>query len=289
MSFSEICDKFDPVVHHMKRGEKVIGSVINLFKSYRRSIEIANNQFEKAIEVFKAEVPREGGLDTMSTALNSLIEYCHKQVKCQYEFSSNVSNELTRPLESFLSHYLVTINQNVSKGLQLIKENQKCREKTIKAKEKYYSSSEQLEKCEKLEKSEENKEKLEKLVKNSNNQKVVVAKNLDVYDLTYKELSQAYNRHDSDMPSIMETLQKTNESYIHFMKLTLDKFTKSHGRFLSFSKDYIDEFAIVISNINSNIDIRVFVDTIKTKSPPAREEFIIFEKLNESKIIPNVR
>ena len=286
MSFSEICDKFDPVVYHMKRGEKVIGSVINIFKSYRRCIEIANNQFDKAIEVFKTEVPREGGLDTMSTALNSLIEYCQKQVKSQHEFSSNISNELTRPLESFLTQYLTTINQNVSKGLQLIKENQKFREKTIKAKEKYYSSSEQLEKCEKLEKSEENKEKLEKLIKNSNNQKVVAAKNLEFYDFAYKELSQAYNRHDSEMPSIMDTLQKTDESYIHFMKLTLDKFTKSHGRFLSLSKDSIDEFSIVLSNINSNIDIRVFVDTIKTKSPSAREEFVIYERLTDSKIIP---
>ena len=286
MSFSEICDKFDPVVHHMKRGEKVIGSVINLFKSFRRSIEIANNQFEKAIEVFKVEVPREGGLDTMSTALNSLIEYCQKQVKVQYEFSSNISNELTRPLESFLTQFLTTINQNVAKGLQLIKENQKFKEKTIKAKEKYYSSSEQLEKYEKLEKSEENKEKLEKLAKTSNNQKLLVARSLDLYDLAHKELSQAYNKHDSEMPSIMETLQKTNEGYIHYMKLTLDQFMKSHSRFLSLSKDSIDEFSIVVSNINSNIDIRVFVDTNKSKFPPAREEFVLFEKLTESKVLP---
>ena len=288
MSFSELCDKLDPVISHMKRGEKLMFAISNLLKTYRRTIDTANSQFEKAIENFKFEVPKEGGMDTMSTVVVSLVEYFEKIIKGQSDFSSNINSELIRPFDSFLTQFQLTLNQNSVKGQYLVKETVKLKEKTQKSKEKYYQSCEQLEKYEKMEKTaiEESKDKFdrsEKMQKTIASQRLQVAKNVDYYTSAYTELELAYNKYDSEMPSIMQTLQNSNESYIHFTKFTLERFLKSQNRLITVVKDSIDEFSIIISNINSNIDIRVFVDTNKSKVPPVREEFAKYDKVAENK------
>lgn len=263
-------------------------AVSTLLKSYKRTIDTANIQFEKAVENFKLELPKDSGMDTMSTVVISLVDYCQKIIKAQSEFASNMSTELIRPLDSFLTQFQLTLSQNLTKGQNLVKELAKSKDKNQKTKEKYYQSCEQLEKYEKAEKSalEESKDKFDKtdkMQKTIASQKLLVAKNLDFYTSAFTELELIYNKYDSEMPSIMQTLQNSNESYIHFTKYTLERLLKSQNRLNSVMKDSIEEYSIIISNVNSNIDIRVFVDTNKSKVTPVREEFIKFDQILENK------
>ena len=280
MSFSEICDKFEPVIIQLRKGEKSIGALCNLFKSYRKTIESGNHQFQKAVEAFKVELPRENNLDTLSTALNSLIDYCSKIIQHQNNYAKTISMEIIEPLELFYSQFVNSCNEMSVKGHSLLRETSKYRERNQKAKEKYYQSCEQLEKLERSERSyfDDNREKLEKLQKATSVQRLQVAKSMDTYSLGFKELCQSCDKYDATMPGIMESLQKSNESRIHFIKYTLEKYTKSHLKSIESSREVIDDFASIISNINSNIDIRVFVDLNKSSKKPLREDFVKFDQ-----------
>lgn len=290
MSFSEICDKFEPVVFQLRKGEKSVSALCNLFKSYRKAIEICNTQFQKAVDIFRLELPKESNLDTLSTALNSMTDYCTKIIQHQGSYVKNLSIEVIEPLDLFLSQFITSCNELANKGHHLLRDTSKLREKNQKTKEKYYQTCEQLEKAERAEKScfEENKEKFEKLQKSTALQRLQVAKCLDMYNANYRELEQSCDRYDANMPGIMESLQKSNESRIHFIKYSLEKHTKSHLKCLQGSKETIEDFAAIISNINSNIDIRVFVDINKSKFRPLREEFIMFDQYLEIKNKPKV-
>ena len=290
MSFIEMCDKFEPVIIQLRKGEKSIGALCNLFKSYRKSIESGNTQFQKAVETFKLELPRESNLDTLSTAFNSLIEYCMKIIHHQSNYAKTISMEIIEPLELFYSQFINSCNEESVKGHSLLREIAKYRERNQKAKEKYYQSCEQLEKIERSERScfDDNKEKLEKLQKTTSVQRLQVAKNLDIYTANFKELCRSCDKYDAIMPGIMESLQKGNESRIHFIKYTLERHTRSHLKSIECSREVIEDFASIISNINSNIDIRVFVDMHKSKQKPPREDFVKFDQYLLNKDRPAV-
>lgn len=290
MSFSEICDKFEPVVSCLHKGEKTISAICTLFKSYKQTIEMSNSKLQKALDTFKSDLPKENQLDTLSTALNSLSEYCIKIIHHQSTFAKNIGYEILEPLELFLGQFSLARNDLQVKGLYLVREVNRSKEKTNKMKDKYYQSCEQLEKHERAEKAciEENKEKLEKLQRASGAQRLQMAKCLDAYTMTYKELDGICDKYDAQMPGIMESLQKSNESRIHFIKLTLEKHINCHNKYLGSCKDSIDEFGSFVSNINSNIDIRVFVDSNKSKAKHGREVFMKYEKFIESKLNPKL-
>ena len=290
MSFSEICDKFEPVVVHLKKGEKSISTLCNLFKSYKKSLELGNSHFQKGVDAFKIEFPREHNLDTLSTAMNSLVDYCQKIIQHQSVYAKNISVEIVEPLELFLNQFSSSCNELSSKGQLLLRESSKIREKTNKLKEKYYQSCELLEKTERAERSciEENKEKIEKLQKLGTSQRLIIAKNLDAYGISFRELDNSCDKIDALLPGIMESLQKNNESRIHFMKYSLEKHAKSHIKCLQSSKETIEDFSTIISNISSNIDIRVFVDSNKSKYKPLREEFLKYDQYIDNKTQPKI-
>ena len=130
MSFSEICDKFEAVVLHGRRGERTISSLCTLFKSYKKSIEAGTAQFQKAVDVFKSELPKESNLDTLSTSLNSLTESCVKIIQHQSTFSKTIGAEIIEPLELFLSQISLSSADLAFRGQSLVKETAKMREKT---------------------------------------------------------------------------------------------------------------------------------------------------------------
>lgn len=290
MSFSEICEKFETVVSQSRKDEKSMSSVCSLFKSYKKSIETANHQFQKGVENFRSDFPKDQNIDTLSTALNSFIDYWNKIIQHQNTHAKHIAAEIIEPLELFLSQFMISCNELANKGNLLLKEISKSREKTYKLREKYFTASVQLEKAEKAEKqySEDNKEKVERLKKFSAAQRLQVAKSYDAYLASFKELESFCDKHDSIMPGIMESLQKSNESRIHFMKYSLEKHAKSHLKYLQSCKEVIEDFSNIVSNINSNIDIRVFVDSNKSKQKPHREEFLKYEQYIEHKFAPEV-
>ena len=119
MSYSEICDKFQPVTSHLRQGEKWISSVCNLFKSYKKSLELGNAQFQKALETFKLELPKEQNVDTLSTAMNSLIDYCKEIIHHKNIYAKNIGIEIVEPLELFLSQYVISCNELSNNGQTL--------------------------------------------------------------------------------------------------------------------------------------------------------------------------
>jgi len=80
------------------------------------------------------------------------------------------------------------------------------------------------------------------------------------------------------MPQIMESLQQSDESKIHFIKSSLERYVKHYQKHQNFCIDIIEEVNSIVGNINSNIDIMVFVDSNKSKDVGTnREEFVSYE------------
>lgn len=77
----------------------------------------------------------------------------------------------------------------------------------------------------------------------------------------------------------MESLQQGEESRIHFIKSTLEKYTKHIQRYHISGSEILEEMTTVLNNVNSSIDILVFVDNNKSKNGGLiREKFISYEE-----------
>lgn len=79
------------------------------------------------------------------------------------------------------------------------------------------------------------------------------------------------------MPSIMESLQQNEESRIHFIKNSLEKYIRHYQKYQNSVYQNLEKLGELISNVNSAIDIRVFVDSLKSKTLVTREQFVNYD------------
>lgn len=287
MSYAEIYDKFDLVSSHMRTGSNIVTSLCYFFKNYKKAIDAYSQHLSKITENLILDLPNDGNMDTLSTALNSLTNHFKKIIIQQNNFSKNIQLELVEPLELFVNQFNTTNSSLSIKGSQSHNQLLKTRDKMEKLKEKHIKSSIAAEKAEKISLSEENKEKQEKAFKQANYYYNIANKATQSYERSVSEVNNCLDEYEIIMPSLMESLQQSEESRIYFVKSTLDKYSKQALKHENSIIDTVEELTAVVSNVNSEVDIRVFVEGNLGKISNKREEYLSYEnwkKVNNKKI-----
>ena len=149
----------------------------------------------------------------------------------------------------------------------------------LKKKNKYYKHSATVEKTEKNQGTNDDK----------NNKQIIQLKNLankssEEYVKSIENVNKVIEEFDYSVPNKLISLQQNEENRIHFVKTTLEKFIKQAMKNQTISKENMEQMIGLVNNINSDIDIQVFVDTHKGRYRGGiKEEFISYQKWKDKR------
>lgn len=279
MSYTEISDQFETISSHLKKGGQVTAALGTFFKSYKKLIDTFNQQLAKLCDTLILDFPKEGNVDTLSTALHSLVAFIRKQNQSKVYFSRNLQLDVIEPLELFINHFTVTTTSLFNQGQTSCKELYKCKDRLDKFFQKYIQSSEAAEKSEKLITTEETKEKQDRALRQALYHKNIANRESDRYVIAYNKMNAFRDEFNQSMPRTMVLLQQNEESRIQFLKGTLEKYARFYKTLHTNIAESLDDMNSIISNVNSGIDIRVLVDRLKSRSNEIRkEDFVTYEK-----------
>lgn len=280
MSFAELFDKFDVVAQHLKEGLRAISVLSTFLKAYKRQLESFASSLHKHGITLQGNLPKESGVDTLNTALTALPLSVQK-VSAQYDaYSQSLQMEVVEPLDLFYDHFTTTNQVLISTGSQAFSLLVKTREALSKAKEKYHECNQQKDKAEKMMVMADD-EKLDKARKQFQSFSAAAKAASERYLQAVTDYNSALAEYERKYPKVMEGLQQSEESRIHFLKYTLEKFMRLQQRLNQVSGDLFGDMGAIIGNINSPIDIRVFVDGNKSTIPSfQRATFVPYQSVS---------
>ena len=284
MSFSELSDKFDLISHHFKEGIKSISVLCAFFKSHKRLYESIFSGLTRNSSSFQADFQVPSGEDTLNTALSAVPQTLNRLSEQFGNYIQSLQLEVIEPLDLFEEHFTSSNVNLITTGSLKFNQVIKAKDSLEKTKKRY------IESCQQEERITQNLpllegEKLDKAKKilATCGQTVKIA--AEKYSLALNNYNSLLGEYDACMPEILETLQQGEESRIHFLKYTLEKFLRLQQKLDTCSLTVFGDLASIVGNVNSPIDIRVFVDGQKSLTPQIhREEFEPYESLKRDDI-----
>lgn len=271
MSYTEICDNFELVALHLKKGGQVVNALHTFFKGLKKNLESFNGNLQKLSESLFAEFPKDGNTDTAAGALGSMAAYIKFHTNAQNLFAKNIQLDIVEPLELFINHFNTTHASLSSQGSVFMKDLTKSKEKTKKLRRNYLETAKQAEKSEKLIAEEDTKDKQEKALRQALYNRMLVNKASENYSKSHQEMTAAWDTYDSEMPEILEFMQQNEESRIHFLKYTFEKYAKHSKTYCQGIDESLDEVLLVLNKINSSLDVKMLVDKLKTHKVKRKE------------------
>ncbi|CAG9314965.1 unnamed protein product [Blepharisma stoltei] len=278
MSYTEICDKFETAAVHVRSGTAIGSHLCTFFKSYKKSLDLFSQQILKHVENLSTELPKDAQNSTLIPALGAFAAHFKRILNQQTSLSRSIQLEIIDPLDAFILQLNTSNSQCVSKGAPTYRQLLKAKQKMEKLKNKHFISGEKAETAEAMISIDATPERQLKMQKQANYYRLLANRASETYEKSVHDANLCWNKYDSIIPGIMVSLQQNEESRIHFIKYTLEKYSKHHSSFQSILKSIFTEFDIQLANINSEIDVTSFVEANKSKRYKNREEFISYER-----------
>ena len=277
MSYSDLSDKVDIVTKHIRKGCSTVNALSLFFKNYKKTIETCNISLQKFIEELSIDIQDDSS--TLEIALNGLYSCLKKSIASQIQFCKGIQLDIIEPLELFLEHHIETVNVYINSADSSSKELNKMKEIMVKNRHIYYKNSATAEKAEKSQCLYD-----EKSIKHINQLKNLTNKSSEDYISNIESVNKLIEEFDIKVPEQMNSLEQNEKSRIHFIKLTLEKFIKQVTKSQAISKENLEETIGLVNNVNSDIDIKVFVDTHNGKYQGGiKEEFINYQVWKEKR------
>jgi ecotropic viral integration site 5 protein len=277
MSYIEICEKFEEVTDYLNNSNEETALLSKFFVSYKKILENFSNQLQKLGESLKINFQSENNLNTLTMSILSLKEHILKISEHQLQLVKTLQLDIIEPLDLFSGHFLSTTLDLKTKGSYHYKELKTSQTRMNKCKQEYYKTSSELEKATRLAATEENKDKHEQAQRLAIHYMSLQEHHLDNYIQGILDVNKHWDKYDNTMPPIMEGLQQNEESRIHFIKTSLEKYIRHFQKYQINLNTNIEKLGDIVMNVNSAIDIRVFVDLHKSKSFVSREQFVNYE------------
>lgn len=275
MSYSDLSDRFDVVTKHIKKGANTVASLSAYFKSYKKTTENYAISLQKILEGLAIEFQDDS--NTLEIALNGLYQCFKKNIADYNSHCKNIQLELIEPLELFLEHYNESINTYIGDGEIICKQLKKSKEIMVKDRHKYYKYSADAEKIEK----QRDDEKISNKISQS---RVQVNKSSENYMKSIEIVNKQIEEFDETVPNVMNSLQQNEENRIFFVKSTLEKFVKQSSKHISLAKENLEQISGLVNNVNSAIDVEVYVDANKGRyKGGVKEEFISYQKWRDKR------
>ncbi|CAG9324067.1 unnamed protein product [Blepharisma stoltei] len=278
MSYPELSDKFELVSSHLRKGLQVSANLCSFYKNFKKALDTFSQQTLKSIDAFSAELPKDINSATLSRLLTSTTIHFRKFAAQQAMYSRHLQQEIIDPLELFISQINNSNTNLVNKVTPTHKQLQKAIQKMEKHKEKHIKCSSEAEKIEKQYNYNDTSEKQQKMYKQVLQYKNSAFKASEAYDKSVFDANQCWNDYDSIIPGIMADFQQNEESRIHFIKYSIEKYANYYIAYQKNINEIFEELNVALGTVNSEIDIKEFVDNHKSSSPIKREEFVSYEK-----------
>lgn len=288
MSYTEICDKFDVVKDHILKGTKGLSVVCSFFKSYCENLQTYNENLAKLEELFQSELPKEGNMDTLSMALFALVSHVKKITQSTSNFAKSIQHDIVEPLELFADHFTSANTIQLKSGSSLQHFSNKSQSDVDRFKKEYYESSELFEKANQkslnLKEKNADKEEQDRVQREIVYYRDMILKQRNLYMQAVNCANQTWKASDENMINVMESLQQSEESRVHFIKSALEKYVKHYQKHQNNCLELIEEINSIVWNINSSIDVMVFVDVNRSKPSEAKiEKFVSYEEWKKLK------
>lgn len=281
MSLIEICEKFEEVIQYLSTTTEETLNISKFFTSYKKIVENFSSQLLKLSDSIKVNTNPESNFNTLSLALLTLKDHVKTVADQNAQFLKNMQLDIIEPLDLFSEHFLQMFQELKYKGLEVYKPIKASQEKVKKQRKEYYRIASDYEKATKLSMTEESRDKQEVAQRSSQKLLQVQETCLNKYIESILEVNNYWDEYDKKMPNIMEDLQQNEESRIHFIKNSLEKYIKYNQKFQAVYSVNLEKLGEIISNISSILDIRVFVDLHKSKNMVYREQFVNYEEYKQ--------
>ena len=284
MSFVELYDKFDLVTHHFKEGLKAITVLSSFFKGHKRLLDATCIGVDRNSTAFQLDFQLQSGVDTLSTAMAALPQSLSRITEHYSNYSQSLQLEVIEPLDLFQDHFTSSNSSLLSCGSLAFSQVMRAKEILGKAKERYKEACAAEERANQGIGSADG-ERLEKAKKQAAAFSQSAKLSAEKYSQAITDYNTTLSDYEKRMPLILESLQQSEESRIHFLKYTIEKFIRLQQRLDQSSLSVFTDMGALVGNVNSPIDIRVFVDGHKSLLPQfQREEFEPFEALQREEI-----
>lgn len=268
MSYCDLSDKCLLISKHMKKGCNVVSGLSVFFKAYKKLNESYTASMLKLLEPLMINV--QDGSSTLEIAMDSLYSSIKLSLIKSQEFCKNMQLEIIEPLDVFFDHYTETITPFLATSDSTYKQLTKAKETMVKTRHKYYQSSAAAEK------SSNTDEKNSKTQQSLRNQS---QKSSEDYFKSIEQVNKLTEDYDTIVPDLMKNLQQNEESRIHFLRIIFEKFIKNLTKKDLVCCESFENVLGLLNNVNSEIDIKVFVDTHKGKyKGGVKEEFVSYQK-----------
>ena len=272
----EICLKFEEVITYLSTSAEETSNLSKFFTSYKKILENFSSSLQRLSDTIKVNTNPESNFNSLSLALLTLKDYVKFTADSNLALVKNIQLDVIEPLDLFTDHFFAMFTGLKYKGLEVYRTVNYAQEKLVKQKKEYYKVAAEREKVSagnEGDKQEASRSYL-KLQQNQENC-------LNKYIEGIMEVNKLWDEYDRAMPQIMEDLQQNEESRIHFIKNSLEKYIKYHQRYENHHSVNTEKLGEIISNINSLLDIRVFVDLHKSKDQVYRESFVTYEQYKQ--------
>jgi hypothetical protein len=276
MSLVEICLKFEEVISYLSSSTEETSNLSKFFTSYRKIVENFSGNLQRLSETIKINTNPESNFNTLSLALLTLKEHLKKVAENNLQLVKNLQLDVIEPLDLFTEHFISMFSELKSKGLEVFKTVNSAQGRLQKQRKDYYKIAAESEKNTRAGTFEE-KDSSKALQRLQQAQEV----SLNRYIEGLMDVNSLWDDYDRKMPQIMEDLQQNEESRIHFIKNSLEKYIKYYQKCENLHLNNIEKLGEIISNINSLLDIRVFVDLHKSKDQVFRETFVNYEEYKQ--------
>ena len=283
MSFIDIGDKFDLVAQHFSHGLRTIHCLSAYFQTLKKGYEGLAAALDRAGQQLARDLPENSNMDTLTTALNALTVHQKKVVEHHTALSQGLQLEIIEPLEMFLEHFTSTNDTYINDGNFAFSQLTKARSFMTRCKDSYYEACAACERIEEVLDLADNKDTLERAQRNLIQARTVAKNASERYLSAVDQANREWEEYDKVVPSVMENLQQGDESRIHFLKYTLEKFFRLIQKMNHADCKVYTDLNSIVSNISSSIDIRVFVDGLRNKAGAytQRERFAAYEELRK--------
>lgn len=252
MSFRDVPHSFSSIIDHLNEGSKELSTVFQFLKGVKSAFEVFSSELNRLSDTFSVPKPE----SSLSKSLLSLKKFFKHLVTLQLNFMGSIHTDIIEPLELFNEHFSANNSDIMMRSENIFKPLKTAQLELKKIKNNYYMQSENL-------------EKLNRVVINANNQnQIFTQKNnlersvticMENYKKCVDDVKIFADIYESEMPSVLDSLQQNEESRIHFIKSTSEKFVRFYQRLLENSSQYLFEYNDSIIFINSSFDIKNFI------------------------------
>lgn len=280
MSYTDMPHNFYDVLDHMNASVVELGSVSLFFKGVKSAYEGFSGELNKVSDEFKLLKPE----SSLTKTMHSLKRFFKQIVSNQLSFLASIQSDVIEPLDLFLEHFQANNSELKNQGENLSRPMRAAQKALVHFKDSYYTSSESQEKLERTVLNESNKLQISAQRKFYSN---LVSSSHENYLKSLEEVSIFTEIYESEMPLIMESIQQNEESRIHFIKSSAEKYVRFYQKMLDSNATILTEFSNSLLFVNSTFDIKNFVGRLEIPLV-VKEDFVDYTTWKSQKKIEDI-